>query len=106
MILQQFDGLGADPVQEVDPAVDGGKIGIERARQPLLADTLVDRPAQHVVLLYRREPVDPVIIGIGFEVPGNQAGRGIMAKLLERQHPEVSVEHQEPRLVWIRPDDR
>ena len=42
LVLKQLHCLEADPVQQVDPAVDGREVHVEGAREPLLADALVD----------------------------------------------------------------
>ena len=79
VILQQLHRLGADSMQQVDPTVDGGEVHVESARKPFLADAFVDGAPQHVMLLHRREAVDPVVVGVGLEVLGDQAGRRVLA---------------------------
>lgn len=62
-------------MQQIDQAVDGREGYIEGPRVSLLADAFVDSAAQHVMLLHRRETIDPVVVGVGLEIFGDQAGR-------------------------------
>ena len=61
-----------------------------RARRSLLTP-LFDCPAQHVLLLYGREPVQAVIVGVGFEILRDQAGRCVVTQLLQGEDPQVAV---------------
>ena len=81
-------------MQQVDPAVDGRQIYIEGARQPVLGDAFVDGAAQHVMLLHCRKPVDPVVVGVGLEILGDQAGGCFLTQLLERQHAQIAIKEQ------------
>jgi hypothetical protein len=101
VVLEQLGRPRADRVQLVDTAVDDGEVHIEGACQIFLANAFVNRPAQHLALLHGREAVDPMVLGIGLEVLGNQAGCCVIAKFLERQNAEVAVQYHLPGLVQI-----
>ena len=85
VLLEQCHRLRADPVQKVDPAVDGREVNVEGPREPFLSDALVNCAAQHVMLLHRREPIDPVVADIGLKILSNQAGRGFLGRFDHRK---------------------
>lgn len=67
------------------------------ARKPLIADIFVNGAAQHVVLLHRRKQVDLMVLGVGLEIVGDPAGRGVLTEFFQGQHSQTAVEHQETR---------
>ena len=58
------------------------------------------------MLLHRREPVDPVIVGVGLKILGDQAGRCVLTQFLQGQHPQIAIEQQKPCRFRIRLDHR
>ncbi len=45
------------------------------------------------MFLRRREPVDPLIIGVGLVVFRQQAGRLVETQLLQRLNAQMTIEH-------------
>ena len=45
VVLQQFHRLWTDPMQQIDPAVDGREVHVEGPREPFFADSFVDGAA-------------------------------------------------------------
>ena len=64
----------------------------------------VDGAAQHGMLLHSRQPVDPVVVGVGLEIPGDQAGRCVLPQLLQCQNAQIAVEQQKPGRIRIGSD--
>ena len=75
---------------------------VARVGRCLLTPLSVDTE-QLVVFLHRREPVDPVVVGLGqgHKILRDQAGCHIVSQFLERQYAPVAVEQQEPERVRI-----
>jgi hypothetical protein len=101
LVAQQHDRPCRHPFEQIHPFVDGADVEVEGAGQAFLANAAVDGPAQHVVLLNRREAVDAIVVGVGFVVLGQQAGGFGFAQLFEHQHPHVAVEQEKFFLVRI-----
>src|SRR3546814_18465374 len=69
-------------------------VDIERARQLFLRYPTIERAHDHVVFLDRRQPVDPLVVGEGLVVVGDNArGLGRTQKPQAIQ-PHVSVEEK------------
>jgi len=105
-VLQPGDGIRANTLKQVDAPVDGAQVHTKGAGQALFADAPVNGAADHVVLLNGREPVDPMVVGVGFIVLGDQAGGLMDAQVLQCQHPQMAVEQYEFRLGRIVLDHR
>jgi hypothetical protein len=46
------------------------------------------------------------LVGVGLKVLCDQAGRGVLTKLLQCQNTQIAIKQQEPRCIWIGLDDR
>jgi len=79
--------------QDAAPAVDGREVDVKGARQPLFADTFVDGAAQHVIFLHRRKAADPVVVGLGLKILGDQAGINLLHGICPKA-AELLQDHQ------------
>src|SRR5699024_8153062 len=107
LVLQDRHGFLADSVQQADLAPDTAEIEVERGRDLLLGDAALDRLADHLVLLDRRETADLPVVGERLVVGGDEAFYLLSTGVLQRLDPQVTVEQQPGgRLVVVPHNNR
>ena len=98
LVLEDLDGLGVQPFEEIFPEHDFLNVEIEGLCDLRLGHAAVQRFHDHLVLLDDGEAVDLVVVGERIVIEGEQAGRGGVAEFAERLQPQVAVEEQEGAL--------
>ena len=93
-VLQQVDDLGGDPAQQALLLADPGDVDVERAADLLGGQALVDRLADHVVLLDGAQPVDLLVVGVALVGGGDETMGLGDAQPLQHVEAQVAVEEQ------------
>ena len=105
LVFQDRDGFFADAVQQARLAPDAAHVEVERERDLFLGHAALDRLADHLVFLDRREAADLSIVGEGLVVGGDETFHLALARVLQRLDPQVAVEQQPGRGLVGVPDD-
>lgn len=85
---------------------NGRDIDVQRLGDPLLRNPAVNRFQDHLVLLNRRQPVDPFVVGEGLVFSRDKAVHSLGAALFQNLDPEMTIEQQKLALfVTISNDD-
>ena len=82
----------SDALQQVDLLGDVADVHAQGFGQALGRDAALDSPADHEVLLDRGQPVDAVVVGVALVIGGDQARRGLVAQIAQRNQADVPIE--------------
>jgi hypothetical protein len=75
LVLEHLGDFGTHAVEQRALGLDPFDINIEGPGEFFFEDPALDRLDDHVVLLDRGQPIDPLVVGEGLVVIGNQARR-------------------------------
>src|SRR5690606_29872213 len=82
------------PVQHARAPVDRGDLEPQRLGYLILRRATLDRAADHPVLLYCREAIDPLVVGVALVIRGDDALHLSRSQVPERFDPQLSVEEE------------
>ena len=82
----------ADTVKQLCLAHYAARIEVQRQSDLFLRNSALDGPADHLVLLNGRKAADPLIVGEGLVVRGDQTFDPFDAKILQHLYPDVPIE--------------
>ncbi|MNL25164.1 hypothetical protein D3C87_1466350 [compost metagenome] len=95
LILEQLGNIVMNAIEKVPPRPYRIDIDVERSRELLLRDASLDRSHDHVMLLYRRKPIDALVVRERLVVLRNDAARFRSPALLQNAQTHVSVQQRE-----------
>ena len=91
-VLQDADGLFTDPVEQLGLAHNAARIEVQRQSDLFLGDTALDGLADHLVLLDWRKAADPLVVGEGLVVRGDQTFDLFDAEILQHLDPDMPIQ--------------
>jgi hypothetical protein len=105
LVLEHLRDFGTHSVEQRALGLDPPDVDIECLGEFLFGDPALDRLDDHLVLLDRRQPIDPLVVGEGLIVIGNQARGLAVAEVRQRGVAQMAVDQHIGSGVVLAPRD-